>query len=191
MRRFPCWDELKRVRRLPLATAYATFLIAIPLAVGVRATLKQQFDVVVDVPVHLLMLYLASLSFYVGTVIFDLRCPRIIRDNESRYHFVATCLTHSDRKIKYRQSITDRIDAILKAHAERGRYELPLPEATTIFEETAKLVESDALEDIWERNNADYYWERGAILVLFATAFVITFIVSAIDTPWRVFHSLG
>lgn len=185
------WSELRRIRRLSLGKIYSAFVILIPLSLSFAAWLSKATGHDVMLPANMILAYFGSLSFLCGTIAFDLLCPRVVRENESRFHFIAKCLDHAVKKGSYKKGLEANREAVAAAYRTGQNMEERPVDLGDVIDSEMRVAEVDQLEGVWRRKIATKPLGRLCASVLFAASFLITAYVTVIDTPQRVLGILA
>lgn len=186
------WSTLGRIRRLKFLKASPLLLLFVPIYSSVRPMFAEVgYDL--PLPVNLVLLYFAALFYYLGCLVFDVRCPRLISENDSVYNYIETCLSHERTCVEHKASIENNIEIIKKRFRDNEDFSEheDNENAQKLLQEKVRLEEIAELKSTWERNNGDRKVASRSVAALFVFASAISVYLIFCDAPQRVIASLG
>lgn len=197
--RFFSWSAAKGIRHLNISAYFQVLSAIIPVYASIAYVFQVKTGQNLPVPVNLFALYFSSLFFFLGTCIFDVFCPRIVKEHPSRYVFVQDCIKYSELTMQYaRQSekaVSEIVSAILSKKREDAG-EKANPKSGFVNLDSAYNAEMDvastvALKKVWMDKN----FERQSSLALVGLCYLLSFSIGAYvtfwDAPRRVILALG
>lgn len=186
------WSTLRRIRRLNVLKFSPLLLVVVPLYASVRPMLAAAgYDL--PLPVNLVLLYFAALFYYLGCLVFDVRCPRLIAENDSVYTYIETCLSHERACVDHKASIENNIEKIKKRFRDSEEFSKDEDDenARKYLQEIVRLEEIAELSLTWERNNGDRKVASRSVTALFIFASAISVFLIFYDAPQRVIANFG
>lgn len=198
MKRLPEWEWLARIRQLGVRHFATWSLVLVPLVASATVAVDNALGLKIPLPANLVVLYAATLSFYVGSMLVDTFCPDFIKEHQTFDRFLAftvektgqvqdfkrkamaareTLLTKLGREITTQtgeQITTDQTKAILDS----------------IIAEQTHFAFVSGSDEIWKIRNKDRAEVRVVVTALFSLAAILALYLVLWDAPSRVFRAV-
>lgn len=196
------WTGLKKVRATRLSKYYSSLVVVVPLAAASNQLLFTRYGIVVPSPTNSVILYFSALSFFLGSALFDIKCPAAIRDYDSRFRFVEDWVVHAERMTASLDKIEGKInDTLQKIVAKIETVKAPDPEKAlegALLEahqslQTQLLLKEgfESLDAIWSDENECAPIGRVLVQALYAISAALAGYITFYDAPLRVLSSLS
>ena len=198
MKHVPEWEWFTRIRQLGIRHFAAWALVLVPLLASVAIAAKTMFEIAIPLPANLVVLYAATLSFYVGSMLVDVFCPDFIREHQTFDRFLTFTVERTGQVQAFQRRTKDAKDALLSKLGEeitkRTGQAISTDQTTAILDgliaEETRIAFVGNADALWKGKNAERVMIRVGTTGLFALAAVLALYLVLWDAPSRVFQAM-
>lgn len=193
----PRWNKLNRIRELGITKAMGAILVAVPTLGAIKIVFETNSGITISIPLNFYLLYFSALLSLIASLIFDLRCPSVVRLNKSYQVFfkdsqllgIEILSKHADLAEKRDAELDKIVDDLLGDKPLRGTKAQP----SGLYRYTSELTKTNMLwrtGETWDNENNSHLGARRAVIALYAAAGAIGLYVAVIDAPMKVISGL-
>ncbi len=185
------WSIAKGIRRLKVSAYFQILSALIPLYASLALLFREKIGFDIPVPANLVALYFSSLFFFIGSCIFDVLCPRIIKEHPSRYTFVQDCIKYSELTIPFRKQSDKAVEKIVSAMLRKAGEEPSVADLQAAYDAEMGVASTETLEKMWQERNFEQPLILATITLFYCASFLMAAYVTFWDAPRRVISALG
>lgn len=177
--------------RLKYLSVFQFVVVIVPVYFSIEPILAELVGTNIVRPINMLALYFSALFFLVSSIVFQIRSPRVIRNFESKYDLMKTCIQEAeliyDKFEKTNKSIEEFIEKIDSDSNIQENFEKSFDAALDNFIETSSLMN---IRETWDKSLYDRIYSLAVCQFFLLLASLITLYITFIDAPIRVWVAL-
>lgn len=185
------WHDVSRIVRLKYLSVFQFVVVIVPVYFSIEPILAELVGTNIVRPINMLALYFSALFFLVSSIVFQIRSPRVIRNFESKYDLMKTCIQEAeliyDKFEKTNKSIEEFIEKIDSDSNIQENFEKSFDAALDNFIETSSLMN---IRETWDKSLYDRIYSLAVCQFFLLLASLITLYITFIDAPIRVWVAL-